>query len=89
MIISEKGDEYLITLKAYTKILTSLGVKFKENTYREHIKNGKLKNGTCENGLYAVWVQASVYNAIFKNENSCKKCREYESKLEAIHKLTT
>lgn len=87
MIISQKGDEYLITLKSYTNILKSLGVKFKENTYREHIKNGKLKNGTFENGMYAVWIKSSVYNAIFDNENSCQKCMEYKSKLDAIKKM--
>ena len=87
MIISEKGDEVLIPLKDYAEIMYSLGQSYTVNTYREHIKNGKLKNGIYENGMYAVWVKSAVYNAIFNYENNCKKCMEYESKLKAISSI--
>lgn len=89
MIIQENDNKVLIDLRDYTKITKHIGVKFDANTYRTHIKKGTMLQGVIADGKYAVWVDTSIYNAVFRKNKGCSNCEELRSTLKNINKLSS
>ena len=85
-IIGKKENSYLIKVERYQELLKCIGIKdFNREKLKRWIKENKI-DGLYDKKekFYGVYVEETIYVAIFNGVNICDKCK-YKDRLNLIN----